>query len=262
MLRARLPRRALWAAAAATAVSVSDPRDKLPIYPRPDPEILLQETPSELERQIGVARRAVTSTYLDGHARVQEMVSRWIGVEKAVEKRVKSIIAPDEPLTPGLLYVGVATLTGSIIARNRFILMRLVLPPALFFLSLNHFIPKTSHNLSAYFGSLEETYFPTFAEKHAIASAHIAMTWEMAKEKTRDSREKLSEGVVGLIGKVQEATGLKLREGLGLSQQAVAKAQVAVEQQVEVAKEVAERKVDETKAVAEKALEEVQEATK
>ena len=43
------------------------------------------ETPSELEKQIAAARRAVTGTYLDARSRVQEVVSRWIGIEKAVE---------------------------------------------------------------------------------------------------------------------------------------------------------------------------------
>lgn len=32
---------------------------------------------------------------------------------------IRSIIAKDEPLTPGILYVGVAGLAGSVIARNR-----------------------------------------------------------------------------------------------------------------------------------------------
>jgi hypothetical protein len=32
---------------------------------------------------------------------------------------VKSVIAKDEPLTPGILYIGVAGLAGSVLARNR-----------------------------------------------------------------------------------------------------------------------------------------------
>lgn len=47
---------------------------------------MLQETPSELERQIGVARRAVTGVYLKGYQEVQGVVSKWIGVEQAVER--------------------------------------------------------------------------------------------------------------------------------------------------------------------------------
>ncbi|KAH8081340.1 apolipo protein O-domain-containing protein [Cristinia sonorae] len=261
MFRPRLPRRTAWAVFAAVPL-VHQAGDKLPIYPRPDPEIVLQENPSELERQIGIARRAVTHTYLEGHAKVQEVVSRWIGVEQAVEHRVKSIVAADEPLTPGILYVGVATLTGSIIARNRFIGTRLLLPPTLFLLSLNHFLPKTSHNLSAYFSSLEQTYFPALAEKHAIANAHASMTWERAKEATKDGRETLSGGVVALVGKLQDATGLKLRESLGLGQKAVENAQLVVEREVVEAKEAVERKAEEVKAAAEKKWEDAKEEAK
>ena len=46
---------------------------------------MLEEVPSELERQLGVARRTVTGVYSDAQARVQGVVSRWIGVEQAVE---------------------------------------------------------------------------------------------------------------------------------------------------------------------------------
>ncbi|KAI0761316.1 apolipo protein O-domain-containing protein [Trametes elegans] len=230
---------------------------KLPIYPTPDPEIVLVETPSELEKQIGVARRTVTATYEDAHARVQAVVSRWIGVEQAVENRVKSLIAPDEPLTPGILYVGVATLTGSVLARNR-VFWRLALPPTLLVLSLNHFLPKTTHNVSEYLGELEDAHFPTFAQKHEIAKAHSAMTWERIKDATQSGREKFSTGVAGLVGRVEEATGLKLRETLGWRDRAVKAAEAKtlevvnkVEESATAAKAVADAKVEEVKEAVE-----------
>ena len=58
---------------------------QLSIYPSPQPEIILLDTPSELEKHIGNVRRTVTGVYTDAHARVQGVVSRWIGVEHAVE---------------------------------------------------------------------------------------------------------------------------------------------------------------------------------
>ena len=61
------------------------------IYPKPEPEIVLQETPSELERQIGVARRAVADVYLGAHQEVQGVVSKWIGVEQAVERAFSAL---------------------------------------------------------------------------------------------------------------------------------------------------------------------------
>ncbi|OSD05101.1 hypothetical protein PYCCODRAFT_1475659 [Trametes coccinea BRFM310] len=251
--------------AAAVAAGVHENREKLPIYPAPEPEIILVETPSELEKQIGVARRAVTATYEDAHARVQNVVSRWIGVEQAVESKVKSLIAPDEPLTPGILYVGVATLTGSVLARNR-IFWRLTLPPALLVLSLNHFLPKTTHNVSAFLGELEERHFPAFAEKHEIAKQHSAMTWERVKEATQNSRETVSSGVVSLVGRVEEATGLKLRETLGWRERAFKAAETKTREVVEAAKEkaveakaVVDQKVVEATTAVEQKVEEAKE---
>ncbi|KAL6298794.1 hypothetical protein BKA93DRAFT_830368 [Sparassis latifolia] len=61
-------------------------------------------------------------------------------VQADVFQRVKSLVAPDEPVTPGILYVGVATVTGSIFARNCDLFTRALLPPTLLVLSLNHFL--------------------------------------------------------------------------------------------------------------------------
>ncbi|KAL4254768.1 MICOS complex subunit [Abortiporus biennis] len=261
MFRAALNRRAIVSGTTVAVAAFTIPQDKLPIYPQPDPEIVLQETPSELEKQIGKVRRRLTATYDDAHGRVQEVVSKWIGVEQAVEHRVKSIIDPNESLTPGLLYVGVATLTGSVITRNRLLLWRILLPPTLLALSLNHFLPKTSHNLSSYFGSLEDTYFPSLSEKHEIAKAHSQMTWERAKEATKNSRESLNETLVGLLERIQGATGLKLKETLVGAEKAKVEekeaAQVVVqkveetvqkvEETAQKAEEVVEKKVEEVK---------------
>ena len=175
------------------------------------------------------------------------VVSKWIGIEHAVERaspfvhliflpfalplsvsvclnrtshappsdRVKSLIAPDEPLTPGLLYVGVASLTGSILARNRSIFSRALLPPTLFYLSFKHFLPKTTQNVSTYAGSLEEKHFPTLAQKHTVAIAHSRMTWERLREAGIGGRDKFQDGLGSAVRKVQELTGLKVEEALG-----------------------------------------------
>ena len=44
------------------------------------------ETPSELEKQIGVARRATQETLSDVQAQLQGVITKWIGVEHAVER--------------------------------------------------------------------------------------------------------------------------------------------------------------------------------
>jgi len=139
--------------------------------------------------------------------------------------RVKSLIAPEEPLTPGILYVGVATLTGSIISRNRILPTRFFLPPLFFLVTLNHFLPKSSQNLSLYFSELEGRYAPSLKEKHDIANAHTQMTWERAKHATENGWKRLGTGMEGIVGRVQDATGLKLRETLGWGEKALENAE-------------------------------------
>jgi len=173
---------------------------------------------------------------------------------------VKSIISPNESLTPGLLYVGIATLSGSIIARNRVLATRLLLPPTFLIICANHFLPETTANLSAYLGSLEEAYFPTLTQKHDIVNAHSHMAWEQMKEATLNGRDQLSRGAVGAVEKIQEVTGLKLRETLGLEAKAidvvdatgrkVLEAKSAVEKKVEDVKVETREKAEDVKRLA------------
>jgi len=250
----RLPKRAfLSASVAGTAVGLHQSSEKLSIYPSPTSDILLVESPSILENQITIARRKASQTYAEAHAHIQGWVTSWIGVEHAIEHRVKDIISPNESLTPGLLYVGIATLTGSIIARNRMLATRFLLPPIFVAASANHFLPETTGNLSSYFGSLEETYFPSLSEKHDIAKAHTQMTWEKVKDATASSREQLNRGAMTVVEKVQEVTGLKLKETLGWTgekveeqKQEIIKAVDNVKAAVDEKLEVAENKMEKT----------------
>lgn len=155
-------------------------------------------------------------------------------------------------MTPGLLYTGVATLTGSILTRNSSrVLSRVLLPPALLVLSLNHFLPKTSHNISNYLGELEDKFAPTFSQKHDVAKAHTAMTWEMMKDGAQSGRERFGRGVEGFVDGVESWTGLKVKETLQVGQvasEAKAKEVVkAVEAKVEEAKDAVEKKVEDAK---------------
>lgn len=106
---------------------------------------------------------------------------------------------------------------------------------------------------------MEERYAPSLREKHLTANAHTRMTWERAKEATKDGREGLGKGVEGIVGRVQEATGLKLKETLGWGEAVVEKAEgkvgqvvKAVEGKVAEAKSVVEKKVDEIEVAKDK----------
>lgn len=90
---------------------------QLPIYSNAGEPIQVVETHTVLEEHVGDARRAIVGATEDLRQSVHRTVSRWIGVERRVEKRVLDILPADEPLNPGVLYVGIATLAGSVFGR-------------------------------------------------------------------------------------------------------------------------------------------------
>lgn len=103
---------------------------------------------------------------------------------------------------------------------------------------------------------------PTVAEKHAIANAHSAMTWERMKDATQSGRKSFSDGVETTVGKIQELTGLQLRETFGWGEQVKKEAaqkaagawgqvKAVTEEKAHEVKTVAEEKVHQVKAVVE-----------
>ena len=137
---------------------------------------------------------------------------------------------------------------------------RFLLPPIFVVASANHFLPETTGNLSSYFGNLEETCFPSLSEKHDIAKAHTQMTWEKVKDATASSREQLNRGAMTVVEKVQEVTGLKLKETLGWTGEkveeqkqeiikAVDNVKAAIDEKLEVAENKVEKRVEDKSLV-------------
>ncbi|KAJ7611338.1 apolipo protein O-domain-containing protein [Roridomyces roridus] len=232
------------------------PRQKLSIYPAPDPEILLLDTPSALEAHIGTARRTLTTQYRTAHAEVQSLVSRWIGVENRVENRIKALLPPDERVLPGALYVAIAFLTGSILARRRSFPVRAVFPPVLAGTAAVYYLPKLSANVRAYASDLEDEYTPELARIHETGKAHTAMGWARAVDGTREVREKGKQGVLAAIEQVQGLTGLRIREALGVAKSMEEKAVGIVEEKIEEIEHKAEKRLEELERQVEAAAKE------
>ncbi|KAB5591287.1 hypothetical protein CTheo_5290 [Ceratobasidium theobromae] len=185
---------------------------KLSIYDSGEPEILLAPTESEFVEVIGRTRRIFTRAGEESKSGIQGVIARWIQVERRVENRIKSLISPEEPLTPGILYVGVAALSGSVFARGRSLPTRILLPPTLFFSALNYFLPKTTHNVNAYFYGLERAYLPALADQHDAAGKALKVTTQKVRSSYDSMRGGVSHLVEGSVDGIESTTGLKLRD--------------------------------------------------
>ncbi|CUA67120.1 hypothetical protein RSOLAG22IIIB_07198 [Rhizoctonia solani] len=185
---------------------------KLSIYDSKEPEILISPTESELVETIGQTRRILARAGEESKDGVQGVIASWIRVERRVESRIRSLISPEEPLTPGILYVGVAALSGSVFARGRSLPTRILLPPTLFFGALNYFLPKTTHNVNAYVYSLERAHAPALADTHDAADKALRDTVKQIRASYNSMRGGVSHIVEDSVDGLESTTGLKLRD--------------------------------------------------
>ncbi|CEH12915.1 Apolipoprotein O [Ceraceosorus bombacis] len=183
---------------------------KLPIYPQPTPPVTLIETHTALEGHVGDARRALQSSFSDLKGYVQSGVSRWIGVERAVENRVSSLVSDSEPLTPGILYIGVATLASSVFTRYRALPLRLLTPPLALVVSSQYFLPKTTSNVSSYYVELEGRHFPAVKEHRESALQSVRGLLSSAGKSTKEAREEAAKAWKRSLKSVEDVSGLKV----------------------------------------------------
>lgn len=187
---------------------------QLPIYSSPAEPVTLAEVRGPLEEQVGSVRRYLVDSTQSAQNALHGQVSKWVGVEQAVESKVSSLIPHDEPLTPGLLYVGVATLASSVFTRYRSFPIRILTPPLLLVGSLNYFLPKTSHSLAGYYLEIEQRRLPPQVREARVWANE---KWNDLVGETRQGLQSAKKQTSNLVDqsltRVEQNTGLKVGGG-------------------------------------------------
>lgn len=136
----------------------------------------------------------------------------------------------DESLTPGIIYVLVAGLTGSVLTRTRAFPLRFLAPPTFALVALPYFLPKTAHNLRTYVSNLEDKYTPEFATKHDEFNANLELHWQLIQDRLHgvghEARQWSSKAAQG----VESATGLRVSDAARRGRQELHEAKSKVAQ--------------------------------
>lgn len=137
-----------------------------------------------------------------------DFLSRALNIENAFTNTVASLApSPEsgERLLPGGVYVVVAAMAGSIVSRNRGILLRTASPLAFGTVAAWTLLPVTMRNISDLAWEYEKKV-PAVAEQHIALReraehiwytgiAHSGMARQMMEEKIGEARKKLEEAV-------------------------------------------------------------------
>ncbi|KAI1312407.1 apolipo protein O-domain-containing protein [Xylaria venustula] len=141
-------------------------------------------TPTDrLATQIGKARLFLYKQAVSAEDGVNAAVDKAFNLERSFTSTIASL-APSresgEQLMPGLVYVLVASMAGSIISRNRNILLRASFPLALGIGAGWVVIPVTMGNVADLLWTYEKR-FPAIADAHVQTRESIQRAWHMTK---------------------------------------------------------------------------------
>ncbi|KAH6637565.1 apolipo protein O-domain-containing protein [Boeremia exigua] len=184
---------------APTAPALTQPAQAL------TPEAAYRPTPTDrLAQQIGGARLALYRQAVRGEAAVDRALTETLRLEHSFTSTVRSLAPPRESgerIFPGALYVLVAAMAGSIVTRNRNVLLRASVPAAVGITAAYAVLPITMSNVGGLVWSYEEKY-PALAEAHLrtkanithfieTGKAHAGMTVGRVQEKVHDVRDSM-----------------------------------------------------------------------
>jgi MICOS complex subunit MIC26 len=147
-------------------------------------------TPTErLANQVGKTRLFLYTHVAAAENKVNEIMDSAFDLESSFVSTIASLAPPrqsGEKLLPGSLYVLVAAMTGSIIARNRNVLLRATLPLVVGVGAGWVVMPITMRNISDLLWKYEEK-FPAIADGHIRTRDGIEKAWGMARVHTQQA---------------------------------------------------------------------------
>ncbi|ORZ25452.1 apolipo protein O-domain-containing protein [Absidia repens] len=154
-----------------TATS-SKNNSKLSIYDEPEPKRVVIESPTKLEEHVAYAQKYANERLDEGKAHVDTFHGHVQSFENDVRGTINEIVSEDEDILPNAVYIGVAALAGTIIARNRNIVLRFLTSTAMATGASFYLLPKTTHNLGVQLEKLERKY-PELGKAHATANEAV-----------------------------------------------------------------------------------------
>ncbi|CAO3577505.1 unnamed protein product [Absidia cylindrospora] len=130
------------------------------------------ESPTKLEEHVAYAQKYANERLDEGKAHVDTFHGHVQSFENDVRGTINEIVSEDEDILPNAVYIGVAALAGTIIARNRNIVLRFLTSTAMATGASFYLLPKTTHNLGVQLEKLERKY-PELGKAHATANEAV-----------------------------------------------------------------------------------------
>ncbi|KAF1977147.1 hypothetical protein BU23DRAFT_527517 [Bimuria novae-zelandiae CBS 107.79] len=168
-----------------TPLDTTAPAPTQPAAPStPSSDVRYRPTPTDrLAVQVGKARLALYQQAVRVEDGVNNALTETLRLEHSFTSTIRSLAPPKESgerVFPGVLYVLVASMAGSIVTRNRNILLRATVPAAIGIGAAYAVLPITMKNVGDLAWKYEEKY-PVLADAHLRTRERVTSFWETGK---------------------------------------------------------------------------------
>ena len=152
-----------------------------------------------------------TRLFLYAHAsaaedKLNELMSSFLDLESSFTHTIASLAPPKESgeqLMPGMIYILVAAMAGSIISRNRNILVRTTVPVAIGVGAGWLVLPITTRNIGDLLWRYEQKA-PFISDNHLRIRSGLEQAWRLARERGEITLKAIDETVHGGRETVEE----------------------------------------------------------
>jgi organizing structure protein 2 len=175
----------------------STPASHAPYRPTPTDRLAVRLRSARL----ALYRQAVRAE--DG---VNNALTETLRLEHSFASTVRSLAPPRESgerVFPGVLYVLVASMAGSIVSRNRNILLRATVPAAMGLAAAYAVLPITTKNVGDLAWKYEERY-PVLADAHLRTKDRVTHVWETGKAHTAMSVGMIQDKISGTRSSMED----------------------------------------------------------
>ncbi|KAK9370388.1 apolipo protein O-domain-containing protein [Lipomyces kononenkoae] len=180
--------------------------------PKSAPPIVIRQPPAVLESYVKSGRESLSRATNFVSVHLDVAMERYLAAESTVTTTVSELKSENEALFPGVIYVLVATLTGSIVARKRNALLRgLLVPGAFGVAAFAYFLPITYTNVGNLIWKFE-VMVPAVANAHMKTRNAITDLVESVDKFRKDTRAMIEDAVRKSRQAVKENTGLLITE--------------------------------------------------
>ncbi|KAJ6261125.1 LOW QUALITY PROTEIN: hypothetical protein Dda_3790 [Drechslerella dactyloides] len=153
-------------------------------------------TPTErLATEIGTGRRALYTQVVKVQRSLDDLFDRYLHIEHTVTTTIADI-APSqrsgETVIPGVLFVAISAMAGSVLARRRMFPLRVLAPVVTGVAASWYFLPETTRNVADLAWRWEQKV-PAVAEAHLATRRGVEDGWSAATGTYRQARETVEE---------------------------------------------------------------------